>query len=53
VGVVLLAVNHAMIHWKLEARAARPRRTALIGAVVVAAASLGGALQFAIEKPWF
>ena len=53
VGVVLLAINHAMVHWKLESRAARPWRTALIGAVVVAGASVGGALQFAIEKPWF
>jgi hypothetical protein len=53
VGVVLLAVNHAMIYWKLESRAARPRRTALIGAAVVAGASLVGALQFAIERPWF
>jgi hypothetical protein len=53
VGVVLLAVNYVMIYWKLESRAARPLRTALIGVVVVAAASLVGALQFAIARPWF
>lgn len=53
VGVALLAINHAMIHWKLESPTAQPRRTALIGGLVVAAASLAGALQFAIERPWF
>jgi hypothetical protein len=53
VGVVLLVINRALMYWKLESASARPLRTALIGALVVAAASAAGAIQFAIQRPWF
>jgi hypothetical protein len=53
VGVLLLAINRALIYWKLESPRARPLRTASIGALVVAAASADGAIQFAVQRPWF
>jgi hypothetical protein len=53
VGLLLLAINHAMVYWRLESQRARPLRTALIGTVVVAVASVAGAIQFAVQRPWF
>lgn len=53
VGLVLFVLNRGLIHWRLASPQARPLRTAVIGASVVAAASIAGAVYFAIERPWF
>jgi hypothetical protein len=53
IGGLLLVLNYALVRWNLAAPRARPMRSAIIGASIVAAASAAGAIQFAIERPWF
>lgn len=52
VGAILLSINYVLVCLKI-ARNARPVRTALIGALIVASSSAAGAVHFAFQRPWF